>query len=98
MRNVNFLKISFKCGFLSSNLLNFNAMENIINLKSNIETNNIYNKKEKEEKKIENFEQFKNEYLDEYDSETKQLQFFNIKEIPEDIMDYDLIEAYLKYI
>lgn len=33
-----------------------------------------------------------------YDSETKQLQFFNIKEIPEDIMDYDLIEAYLKYI
>ena len=32
-----------------------------------------------------------------YDSETKQLKFFNIKDISEDIMDYDLIEAYLKY-
>lgn len=30
------------------------------------------------------------------DSETKQLQFFSIKQIPKDIMDYDLIEAYLK--
>ena len=30
------------------------------------------------------------------DSETKQLEFFNIHEIPKDIMDYDLIEAYLK--
>jgi len=63
MRKVNFLKISFKCGVLSSNLLNFNAMENIINLKSNIETNNIYDKEEKE--KIEILEQLKNEYLDE---------------------------------
>lgn len=32
------------------------------------------------------------------DSETKQLQFFSIKQIPKDIMDYDLIEAYLKYL
>ena len=32
------------------------------------------------------------------DSETKQLEFFNIHEIPKDIMDYDLIEAYLKYL
>ena len=33
-----------------------------------------------------------------FDSETKQLKFFNIKDISEDIMDYDLIEAYLEYL
>lgn len=33
-----------------------------------------------------------------HDSETKELKFFDIDNIPEDIMDYDLIEAYLNYI
>ena len=32
------------------------------------------------------------------DSETKKLKFFNIDELPENIMDEDLINAYLKYI
>ena len=32
------------------------------------------------------------------DSETKELKFFDAKNIPEDIMDFDLIEAYLKYL
>ena len=32
------------------------------------------------------------------DSETKKLKFFNINEIPENLMDADLIKAYLKYI
>ena len=32
------------------------------------------------------------------DSETKELKFFDTENIPEDIMDYDLIEAYLKYL
>ena len=31
------------------------------------------------------------------DSETKRLQFFNSDELPENIMDYDLIKSYLKY-
>lgn len=31
------------------------------------------------------------------DSETKELKFFDAKNIPEDIMDFDLIEAYLKW-
>ena len=32
------------------------------------------------------------------DSETKRLQFFNPDEIPENLMDADLIESYLKYL
>ena len=32
------------------------------------------------------------------DSETKRLKFFNIEDIPENIMDYDLIKSYIKYI
>ena len=32
------------------------------------------------------------------DSETKKLKFFNINELPKNIMDEDLINAYLKYI
>ena len=32
------------------------------------------------------------------DSETKRLRFFNIDEVPENLMDADLIKTYLKYI
>lgn len=32
------------------------------------------------------------------DSETKRLQFFNPNEVPENLMDADLIKSYLKYI
>ena len=32
------------------------------------------------------------------DSETKRLQFFNIDEVPENLMDADLIKAYLNFI
>ncbi len=32
------------------------------------------------------------------DSETKRLKFFNPEELPENLMDRDLIEAYLKYL
>ena len=32
------------------------------------------------------------------DSETKRLQFFNSDEVPENLMDADLIKSYLKYI
>ena len=32
------------------------------------------------------------------DSETNRLKFFNPNEVPEDLMDYDLIKAYIKYI
>jgi len=32
------------------------------------------------------------------DSETKKLQFFNLDEVPENLMDADLIKSYLKYI
>lgn len=32
------------------------------------------------------------------DSETKKLQFFNPKEIPQNLMDQDLINSYLKYL
>lgn len=32
------------------------------------------------------------------DSETKRLKFFNIDEVPENLMDADLIKTYLKYI
>ena len=32
------------------------------------------------------------------DSETKELKFFDTENIPDDIMDFDLIEAYLKSI
>ena len=32
------------------------------------------------------------------DSETKRLQFFNPDEVPENLMDADLIKSYLKYI
>ena len=32
------------------------------------------------------------------DSETKRLEFFNVKELPNNIMDMDLINAYLKYL
>lgn len=32
------------------------------------------------------------------DSETKRLRFFNPEEVPENLMDVDLINAYLKYI
>lgn len=32
------------------------------------------------------------------DSETKRLQFFNLDEVPENLMDADLIKSYLKYI
>lgn len=32
------------------------------------------------------------------DSETKRLQFFNIDEVPENLMDSDLIKLYLNYI
>lgn len=31
------------------------------------------------------------------DTETKRLQFFNLDEVPENLMDADLIKAYLKY-
>jgi 8-oxo-dGTP pyrophosphatase MutT (NUDIX family) len=31
------------------------------------------------------------------DSETKRLQFFNLDEVPENLMDTDLIQSYLKY-
>ena len=31
------------------------------------------------------------------DSETKRLKFFNLNEIPKNIMDADLINAYKKY-
>ena len=32
------------------------------------------------------------------DSETKKLKFFNPEEVPENMMDYDLIKAYLDYV
>ena len=32
------------------------------------------------------------------DSETKRLQFFNPDEVPENLMDADLIKSYLNYI
>ena len=32
------------------------------------------------------------------DSETKRLRLFNPEEVPENLMDADLINAYLKYI
>ena len=32
------------------------------------------------------------------DSETKRLRFFNIDEVPENLMDADLIKTYLKYV
>ena len=69
MKNVNFLKTSLKYGVLSSNLLNFNAMENIINLNTNVEINNIYDEKEKEKIKIEIQKQLKEEYQDEHTNE-----------------------------
>ena len=32
------------------------------------------------------------------DSETKRLKFFNPEEVPENLMDADLIKSYMKYI
>jgi len=32
------------------------------------------------------------------DSETKRLKFFNVKDVPENLMDADLIESYMNYI
>ena len=32
------------------------------------------------------------------DSETKRLRFFNLEEVPENLMDEDLIESYMKFI
>lgn len=32
------------------------------------------------------------------DSETKRLRFFNIENVPENLMDVDLIKSYMNYI
>ena len=31
------------------------------------------------------------------DSETKRLRFFNLEEVPENLMDADLIKSYISY-